>query len=144
MSCPSSSSARLVIPIVLGRCKKGPSWAGSAKSSDGARCQLTLAVTELSPTRSSGDRVSQLNSHTRRRRAWVLQGFGCTPVTGFFFLVNEAFLPRDCCFELQTEERDQLKNERHLLRGERGAYAAVPQSQHVEFGSVVLGEMSSD
>lgn len=60
------------------------------------------------------------------------------------FFCNKAFLATGCRFELQTEERDQLKNERHLPRGECGACAAVPWSQHLEFSRVALGEMSSD
>lgn len=65
-----------VIPVALGWCKKGMSWAGCAKSSDGAQCQL---MDELSLTQLSRDHFSQPKSHVGRR--WVLQGSSCAPWT---------------------------------------------------------------
>lgn len=64
-------------------------------------------------------------------------GAGGFPLrSGNRFFCNKAFLARGCRFELQTEERDQLKNERHLRRGERGGCGAVPRSQRLEFSRV--------
>lgn len=50
------------------------SWAGSAKSSDGAQGQL---MDELFLTQMSRDHVSQPKIHVGRR--WMLQGSSCVP-----------------------------------------------------------------
>lgn len=75
-SPPPALPGGAVIPVTLGWCKEGMSWAGCAKSSDGAQCQL---MDELSLTQLSRDHVSQPKSHVGRR--WVLQGSSCAPWT---------------------------------------------------------------
>lgn len=76
LGCAASPSAPPGSPAALGWCRKGVSWAGCAKSSEGGQGQL---MDELFLTQMSRDHVSQPKIHVGRR--WVLQGSSCAPWT---------------------------------------------------------------
>lgn len=105
-----------VIPVTLGWCKKGIRWAGCAKSSDGAQCQL---VDELFLTQMSRNHVSQPKSHMGRR--WVLQGSSCVPWTVLSVTSGQRLL-------LWALNRRKGPNKRLKgpCRGEGGACTVVP------------------